>query len=183
MSDLHGESLVNEIFMSQTIHTFHDMREDVRCAIYELERSSLFEFDDIVEETKKLKELNTSLPDLLEGFDVGDMLKIDAVIEKLPAESSLSSEEKKFTESVTDLLHRMEPLRKKCRDVRVLAESTLSDVTDIHSEKIDLNREDEVMYLPEFVDALERVHNCVTHVNELCETVYSQAARIGEAKE
>ena len=175
MSDLHGESLVNEIFMSQTIHTFHDMREDARCAIYELERSSLFEFDDIVEETKKLKELNTSLPDLLQG--------IDAVIEKLPAESSLSSEEKKFTESVTDLLHRMEPLRKKCRDVRVLAESTLSDVTDIHSEKIDLNREDEVMYLPEFVDALERVHNCVTHVNELCETVYSQAARIGEAKE
>lgn len=177
------DSLVNELFMSQTVHAFHDMREDVRCAIYELESSSLFEFDDIVEETKKLKELNTSMPDLLEGFDVGDMLKIDAVIEKLPDESSLSSEEKKFTESVTGLLHRMEPLRKKCRDVRVLAESTLSDVTDIHSEKIDLNREDEVMYLPEFVDSLDRVHNCVTHINELCETVYAQAARISEAKE
>ena len=183
MSDLRGESLVNEIFMSQTIHTFHGMREDVRCAIYELERSSLFEFDDIVEETKKLNELNILLPNLLEDFDVGDMLIIDAAVEKLHAGSSLSSEEKQFTENVTDLLHRFEPLRKKCRDVRVLAESTLSDVTDIHSEKIDLGREDEVMYLPEFVDALERVRNCVTHINELCETVYSQAARIGEAKE
>ena len=123
------------------------------------------------------------MPDLLEGFDVGDMLKIDAVIEKLPDEPSLSSEEKKFTESVTDLLHRMEPLRKKCRFVRVLAESTLSDVTDIHSDKIDLGREDEVMYLPEFVDALERVRDCVVSINELCETVYPQSVRINESKE
>ena len=77
----------------------------------------------------------------------------------------------------------MEPLRKKCRFVRVLAESTLSDVTDIHSDKIDLGREDEVMYLPEFVDALERVRDCVVSINELCETVYPQSVRINESKE
>lgn len=183
MSDLHGESLVNEIFVPQTIHMFNDMREDVHYTIYELERSSLMEFDDVAEDSKKIKELNVSLPNLLEGFDVGGMLEIDAVIGKLSAESSLSSEEKKFTENVSDLLHRLEPLRKKCRAVSVLAESTISDVTDIHSDKIDLSREDEVMYLPEFVDSLERVRDCVVSINELCETVYSQAARIGEAKE
>lgn len=183
MPDLTTDSLFDEIFMSQTLVTFNDMREDVRCAIYELEHSSLFEFDDVVEETKKLKELNTSLPDLLGGFDTGDMLSIDAVIENVPNHSSLSSEEKKFAENVSDLLNRLEPLRKKCRTVSVLAESTLSDVTDIHSDKIDLNREDEVMYLPDFVDSLERVRHCVADINELCETVYSQAVRINESKE
>lgn len=176
------DSLVNEIFMSQTLHAFNDMREDVHYAIYELERSSLMEFDDVAEDSKKIKDLNVSLPSLLEGFDTADILGIDAAIENLPV-GEFSSEEQKFAENFSDLINRLEPLREKCKAVSVLAHAAISEITDIHSEKIDLTREDEVMYLPELVDSLEKVSHCVKSINETCETVYAQAARINESRE
>lgn len=177
------DSLVNEIFMSQTLHAFNDMREDVHYAIYELEHSSLMEFDDVAEESKKIKDLNVSLPNLLEGFDTADILGIDAAVENLPSDDALSNEERKFVDDVSDLINRLEPLREKCKAVSVLANTAISDVTDIHSNEINLTREDEVLYLPELFDSLEKVSHCVTSINELCETVYAQAARVNESKE
>lgn len=175
------DSLVNEIFMSQTLHAFNNMREDVHYTIYAIDHSSLMEFDDVAEESKKIKDLNVSLPDLLEGFDTADILGIDAAIENLP-DGALSSEEQKLAENFSDLVNRLEPLREKCKAVSVLASTAISDITNIHNEKVNLTRKGEVMYLPELVDSLEKVSHCVKSINEQCETVYAQAVRINESK-
>lgn len=146
--------------------------------IYGIEHSPLMEFDDVAEESKKIKDLNVSLPNFLEGFDTADILGIDAAIKNLPG-GTLSSEEQKLAENFSDLVNSLEPLREKCKAVSVLASTAISDITVIHNEKINLTREDKVMYLSELVDSLEKVSHYVKSINGQCENcLYASRERI-----